>query len=48
MNEKHGGSGSAVFDKLEKLFPPWNVTRDFWQAALRQTLGISDSGYGHC
>ena len=35
MGEKHGGSESVVFDQLEKLFPPWTVTRDFWQAALR-------------
>ena len=88
--EKHGGSESVVFDRLEKLFPLWTVTRDFWQAALRpdvsgvtvdirlfqdsrcrlvhkyrvvrgyfpssgiekesdaQTLGSSESGYGHC
>ena len=29
------GSENVVVDKLEKLFPPWTVTRDFWQAALR-------------
>ena len=35
VGEKHGGSDSVVFDKWEKLFPPWTVTQDFWQTALR-------------
>ena len=44
VGEKHGGSENVVVDKLEKLFPPWTVTRDFWQAALRPDVWRWTSG----
>ena len=35
FNEKHGGSTFFALKNVAKLFPPWKVTRDAWQAALR-------------
>ena len=35
FNEKHGGSASLDFGNVSRSFPPWTVTRNIWQAALR-------------
>ena len=35
FNEKHGGSALFALKNVVKFFPPWTVTRDVWQAALR-------------
>ena len=38
FNEKHGGSASFALKNVAKFFPPWTVTRDVWQAALRPDI----------
>ena len=35
LHEKHGGSQYVAMKKLGKFFPPWTVSRDLWQTALR-------------
>ena len=38
FNEKHSGSETLDFDKVSKSFPAWNVTRDFWERALKPEI----------
>ena len=53
FNEKHGGSAFFALGNVSKFFPPWTVTRDVWQVALRPDVsGIAvdtrlfrDAGY---
>ena len=35
LPDKHGGSQYVALKNIAKLFPPWTVTRDLWQTALR-------------
>ena len=35
LTDKHGGSTFFDLKNVAKFFPPWMVTRDVWQAALR-------------
>ena len=41
-NNKHGGLTFFALKNVAKFFPPWMVTRDVWQTALRpDVLGIA-------
>ena len=42
FNEKHGGSAFFALKNVASFFPPWTVTWDIWQAALRPDIS------GHC
>ena len=35
LDDKHGGSAFFALKNVVKFFPPWTVTRDVWQSALR-------------
>ena len=35
LTDKHGGSTFFALNNVAKFFPPWTVTRDVWQTALR-------------
>ena len=35
LNDKHGGSTFFALKNVAKFFPPWTVTQDVWQTALR-------------
>ena len=35
LHDKHGGSEYFALKNVVKFFPPWTVTRDVWQTALR-------------
>ena len=35
LHDKHGGSQYVAMKNLGKFFPPWTVSRDSWQTALR-------------
>ena len=35
LNDKHRGSTLFALKNVVKFFPPWMVTRDIWQTALR-------------
>ena len=35
LNDKHGRSTFFALNNVAKFFPPWTVTRDVWQTALR-------------
>ena len=35
LQDKHGGSQYVALKNITKFFPPWMVTRDLWQTALR-------------
>ena len=35
LNDKHGGSTFFALKNVAKFFPPWTLTRDVWQTALR-------------
>ena len=42
FNEKHGGSALFELKNVQRFFPPWTVTRDVWQMALRpEVSGIA-------
>ena len=38
FNEKHGGSAFFELKNVQRFFPPWSVTRDVWQMALRPNV----------
>ena len=35
LQDKHGGSQYVALKNITKFFPPWTVTQDLWQTALR-------------
>ena len=35
LAEKHGGSALKITTNVAQFFPPWTVTRDVWNDALR-------------
>ena len=43
LNDKHGGLTFFALKNVAKFFPPWTVTRDVWQTALRPDVsGIAE------
>ena len=40
LNDKHGGSTFLALKNVAKFFPPWTVTRDVWQTALRSGIAV--------
>ena len=42
FNDKYSGSETLEFEKVSRSFPPWTVTRDFWEQALKpEIFGIA-------
>ena len=35
FNDKQGESATLDFERVSRAFPPWTVSREFWQKALR-------------